>query len=958
MAFVVLVLVVFVVWLWTEVSRLSQRLETVDRRLLDVMDTIQALQPAERRVSVPAPAAAPAPIAPERPVAPAAPVAHAEPEQPASVAAPESWEITVGTSWLNKIGVLTLVIGVALLVAYSFPLMGPAGRIAIGYALSGAILGVGVWLERRDMFRNYAYGLIAGGWAGVYFTTFAMHDVPAAKIVHSDLVAVTLLLMVAAGMIAHSLRYRSQIVTSLTFVVAYSTLALSPLSGFSLAASVPLATAVLMVSQRLGWPGISALGITATYGAFILRSELFPGGAMDPSSALPYATLAVYWLTFETADLIGLRLRRLDNPAASPFQASVSMLALNAAGFLGSIVVISPETHPELRSTLMFGTGAAYIVSAIVRAWLLPERRALPEQDRPFDVSHAATAMAALLFAAGIVLRFKGVHIPLGWLLVTQLLFVSGLTLSDRWLRRMASIVAAPVTMAIALSVAGRGRSGGLGTEAVATILIALIWYANRESIRIKGRAATWFEPAYTWAATALLGLTAGLLLEPAHFGLASWILTLVLLEVGLRRDHEYTRQSYVAGAVAGYATLLAFVTPAADGYLREWGAAPSAMDDWLVLPAAIAISALGAIRLLRATEPHSGPAAPLSRASGPRPVPVARGAAAVALALSAAMTMVFEWRVLPAEAVASAWALTALAFVAGGGWKQQLAPRMLGYAMAATAAVRQFLPMVFRDPNTNTEIVSGALVIAAIYVASYLGARAIRRDAPDANEATNATAGPERAVTVLLSVGATACLAIWKYRVLVESLVAPAYAITGLVLAALGAHRDRRGQRWQGYGMALVASASSLMDVLDAAPATSALVAGTVTVAVFVYATGLVTRRRSSESETLARTVVLVAGSVVLATTTLTQARPTLVTLLLALQGLAVMATGLLTRERVMRLSGLSVLLGCLLKVFFYDLRELDPLPRIFSFVVLGLVLLGISWVYTRYREQIRTLL
>jgi hypothetical protein len=251
----------------------------------------------------------------------------------------ESWEMVVGTSWLNKIGVLVVIVGVALLVSYSFAHVGAAGRVAIGYALSLTMLGGGVVLERRPEFRNYAYGLVAGGWAGVYFTTFAMHDVPAAKIIESDLLAVTLLSAVAAGMIAHSLKYRSQVVTALAYVVAYTTLALTPLSGFSLAASVPLALSVLVVSQRLGWPGVSTLGIAATYLTFIIRGVVLPGRAWDPSSSLPFITLATYWLAFEAADIIGLRARArsADAPAAMP---PVSMLALNAVGYMGALTTI------------------------------------------------------------------------------------------------------------------------------------------------------------------------------------------------------------------------------------------------------------------------------------------------------------------------------------------------------------------------------------------------------------------------------------------------------------------------------------------------------------------------------------------------------------------------------------------------------------------------------------------
>jgi uncharacterized membrane protein len=40
---------------------------------------------------------------------------------------------------------------------------------------------------------------------------------------------------------------------------------------------------------------------------------------------------------------------------------------------------------------------------------------------------------------------------------------------------------------------------------------------------------------------------------------------------------------------------------------------------------------------------------------------------------------------------------------------------------------------------------------------------------------------------------------------------------------------------------------------------------------------------------------------------------------------------------------------------LFFWDLSALDTLHRIYSFIVLGLLLLGASWAYTRFREQIR---
>jgi uncharacterized membrane protein len=73
---------------------------------------------------------------------------------------------------------------------------------------------------------------------------------------------------------------------------------------------------------------------------------------------------------------------------------------------------------------------------------------------------------------------------------------------------------------------------------------------------------------------------------------------------------------------------------------------------------------------------------------------------------------------------------------------------------------------------------------------------------------------------------------------------------------------------------------------------------------------------------------------------------------------GLALLACGFALRERVLRLQGLAVLLICILKLFLYDLRNLETLPRILSFIALGAIMLGVSWIYTRFRDHVKKLL
>ena len=72
------------------------------------------------------------------------------------------------------------------------------------------------------------------------------------------------------------------------------------------------------------------------------------------------------------------------------------------------------------------------------------------------------------------------------------------------------------------------------------------------------------------------------------------------------------------------------------------------------------------------------------------------------------------------------------------------------------------------------------------------------------------------------------------------------------------------------------------------------------------------------------------------------------------AIEGVALLIAGFPLRDRVLRLSGLSLFLVCILKLFLYDLRQLETFYRIVSFIVLGLILVSVSWIYTRFRSRI----
>jgi hypothetical protein len=141
--------------------------------------------------------------------------------------------------------------------------------VGLGLAGSLAMLAGGVVLERRDRYVIYARGLIGGGWAALYFTTFAAHAIEAARVISDPFTAAVLLAAVATGMILHSLRYRSEAVTALAYFLGFIALAITPLTAFTVAALIPLAASLLYVAHRFSWNSMAAAGLLATYGVYL-----------------------------------------------------------------------------------------------------------------------------------------------------------------------------------------------------------------------------------------------------------------------------------------------------------------------------------------------------------------------------------------------------------------------------------------------------------------------------------------------------------------------------------------------------------------------------------------------------------------------------------------------------------------------------------------------------------------
>jgi hypothetical protein len=205
--------------------------------------------------------------------------------------------------------------------------------------------------------------------------------------------------------------------------------------------------------------------------------------------------------------------------------------------------------------------------------------------------------------------------------------------------------------------------------------------------------------------------------------------------------------------------------------------------------------------------------------------------------------------------------------------------------------------------------------------------------------------------------------LAILEWHAVRPLLVGPTWAFSALALLIVGVWRMTPDVRWQSYALLVVSAIQTFEPIASSTAAGGDAIMWMVVVIGVIYAATFVSRSglnedaatgRPTEVEEACRVMLSLLASALAAGTIYQEMRPSVITQAWGLEGLALLAIGFPVRERVFRLTGLALLFICILKLFVYDLRELESVARMLSFVMLGLVLLGVSWAYTRFREQI----
>lgn len=859
--FIILIVILLIRWLY-----LRERFQQMENKMEELTAAVRRVEwnartrPAAEPKPAPAPQQEPPIATPareaalgppiERP-APAPPVLPpprpapqpetAQPAPAAPTAAPTDWEVVIGGNWLNKIGVFVAIVGLAYLLQYAWTHVGPAGRVALSYATSLLMLGSGVWSETRERFRNFGYSLIGGGWAALYLTTYAMYGVPAAKILDSAIVATVLLLLVALGMIAHSLKYRSQTVTALAAFIAFFTLAISDVTTFAVLALIPLAAALLYVAWRNQWARFAIFGLVATYITCGLHKDT--GAPLWQTQSLFLA----YWILFETFDLL----------RADPW-----LLPLNALGFLTLSLGKWEHAAPNDIWQLAAGASVLYLAGTMLRA--------RSGRWRP------AVTVNAALAATAILLKLHDQWVPLALLVLAELYYLAGVRWSSRWLRGMAACLFAVETGHLVIGEVDHIPPHTWEPVAAAT---AAVFYLNRAL-----RAA---DVAYGYVAVALAALVSGFEAKIETCGRVWSVMSLVPFSFGWwRRQMDFRLQGYalaIAGAIA-----TAIFSPHPPIALAIGAAVSYAFVQCSLWSAADRFDELerDAVRF------------------------VASVAASIA---SGALV----WKVVPGNYLGIGWLALGVLLFEAGLLDLPREFRWQAWLMALLGAAR----VIAFDLDTRRVLIAAAL--------TYLLAYRSRQE--------------ERGrVAAVFSYPGTLFLLAGLAALLPKAAISPAWALAALALAEF----RPRALNVQAIIVAAAVFMRCVMVDFD-----SPQVMLSVVPVIAAYAAILLRRERG----TLDRLHYSLVAAGLAAALIYHEVSGSMLTISWGLEGVALLGTGFPLRDRVLRLSGLAMLAGCIAKLFAWDLRNLDTLPRIFSFIVLGALLVGVSWVYTRFRESVQ---
>ena len=864
-------------------------------------------------------------------------------------------EEKLGTDWLNKLGIISVVVGLAFLLSQELKTLGPAGKVLLGFVSSAAILGAGIWAERSRRYRILARAGIGGGWSLLFFTTYAMYHVPAARVLSSQTLDLVLLLAVAAVMVWHTLRYNSQVVTGLAFLLAFLTVSISHSDVYSLGAGGVLAAALVIIILRKQWFELEILGILASYFNHYLwlRPIIEPMQGHRkpfPEFAASAALLLLYWAIFRVSYILRQTQDRRQE------MASTASALLNTLLLL--LLFKYQSTHPEWAFWALLAIGA--VETALSQLSITKRRR---------TAVIVLSTLGIILLIAAFPFRYSGTRLSVLWLFEAEALLLIGVWTREIVFRRLgalASLLAAGQLITFdAAQIMGKRMDGADVHPDFRTALTfaaaAAIFYGNTHWLfrRWENQFITEVDQTVMRRMSyvaALMALVSAWIAFPEAWAAVVWAaLGLALASAG--RRFRIPDLSYQANFVA-LATLVRVFSVNFE----------FAGQYYHVSLRLITIALVAALLYVSSEWSWSGEPnreVHLGRFS----VVVQDWVRGLYTWAASFLLALLAWYELRPVGVADAWAAGGLLLFEFGLSRKSLSLRLQAYLAFVAAFLRIFYVNLNASgaPGEISPRFYSIAPLAFIFFYTYWRLE-------ESHESMGFSERKFKAASFGCYLGTITLASLVRFEVGADW-VAAAWAALVLALFTIAWRTDRRIFLHQALlGTLAVLFRTGLHNFYQRsyfpAPAWESrwITTGAV-IALLIAALPITFRLRLKNDSSIESGLVKFLHTIIrrpeqvvffvaigLLTVLLAlEMRHGMVTLSWGIEGVAVFLLALWLHERSFRLTGLGLLLLCVGRILLVDVWRLNPSDRYVTLIVLGGALLLVSFLYTRNSEKLR---
>ncbi len=314
-------------------------------------------------------------------------------------------EFHIGGTWLNRIGVVTIIFGIAYFLKYSFDnaWIGPTGRVLLGVLSGMAMLIAGEKLQHR--YPGYAQGLLGGGSLAVFFSIYAgyqFYDLISPPLAFSFMVV----MMVYTVFMA--VRHNSLAIGILGIVGGYTTPFLigsdDPSMWLLYGYLVLLTAGVLVVSIYKKWVAFQLL-------SFVFNQAIFAITWLDVAwrpDFDKYFAPSFLFLVINFVFYLGIASVYNIRTGKKAARGDIGLILLN--GFL--FFTWSMEVLDRTFMTDYMGFYAVFL--ALVYTYLGKMANGLCVEDK--GQVYSLFVLAFVLLTLAIPIQFSGVYVGLGWL--------------------------------------------------------------------------------------------------------------------------------------------------------------------------------------------------------------------------------------------------------------------------------------------------------------------------------------------------------------------------------------------------------------------------------------------------------------------------------------------------------------------------------------------------------------